>query len=50
MRQYGEENGGAPVLIVTHDAGRGAIDRALAVIAELDVSLAQPVAVRIEKT
>ncbi len=50
MRQYAHEDNGAPVLVVTHDAGRGAIDRALETVAGLDVSLAAPVAIRIEKT
>jgi len=48
MRQYERAEDGAPVLIVTHDAGRAAVDRALSTIAAMDVSLAQPVAIRIE--
>ncbi len=39
----------APILIVTHVAERPALDRALAVIAALDVSRAAPVAIRIEE-
>lgn len=50
MRQYAQEDGGAPVLIVTHESGRGALDRSLAAIDATDASLAPPVAIRIEKT
>lgn len=49
MRQYGQGSPAAPVVIVTHDARRDAIDRALATISALDVSTADPVAIRIEE-
>ena len=47
MRQYGVGDP-APVVIVTHDAQRAGIDGALAKIATLDVSKADPAAIRIE--
>ncbi|MBY8976284.1 homoserine dehydrogenase [Rhodobacteraceae bacterium NNCM2] len=47
MRQYGMGNP-VPVVIVTHDAQRSAIDVALDKITALDVSKAPPVAIRIE--
>lgn len=50
MRQYGRDQQSAPVLIVTHETGRAALDRSLSAIAATDVSLAQPVAIRIENT
>ena len=49
MRQYGRDQESAPVLIVTHEPGRAALDRSLKAIAATDVSLAQPVAIRIEQ-
>ena len=49
MRQYGQGSPAAPVVIVTHDARRDAIDRALQTISALDVSTADPVAIRIEE-
>ncbi|MEM1297781.1 MAG: homoserine dehydrogenase [Pseudomonadota bacterium] len=49
MRQYGQGDDAVPVVIVTHDAKRDGIDRALAAIAALDVSNADPVAIRIEE-
>jgi len=53
MRQYGTgsrgEGGPVPVVIVTHDARRDAIDAALARIAALPVSAGEPVAIRIEQ-
>ncbi|MEM6622482.1 MAG: homoserine dehydrogenase [Pseudomonadota bacterium] len=51
MRQYGQGDSGVavPVVIVTHDARRDAVDAALARIAALDVSQAEPVAIRIEE-
>ena len=52
MRQYGRTgagpDGAVPVVIVTHDARRDAIDTALARIEALPVSAATPVAIRIE--
>jgi len=48
MRQYRGDQA-APVVIVTHDARRNAVDAALARIAALDVSSAKPVAIRIEE-
>ena len=50
MRQYEHDQKSAPVLIVTHETGRAALDRSLEAIAATDVSLAQPVAIRIENT
>ncbi|MEM7176287.1 MAG: homoserine dehydrogenase [Pseudomonadota bacterium] len=47
MRQYGMGDP-VPVVIVSHDAQRSAIDAALDRIASLDVSKAPPVAIRIE--
>ena len=49
MRQYGRGTDAVPVVIVTHDAKRDAIDTALTRIAALDVSRAEPVAIRIEE-
>ncbi len=49
MRQYGQGDDAVPVVIVTHDARRGGIDTALAAIAALPVSRADPVAIRIEE-
>ncbi len=48
MRQYGHADKMAPVLIVTHKVARTRLDGALAEIAGEDVSLAAPVAIRIE--
>lgn len=48
MRQYGEGDP-VPVVIVTHDVQRAAIDRALAEIVRLEVSCTEPVAIRIEE-
>ena len=48
MRQYDHEGGAAPVIIVTHEAARQRLDAAIAAIAASDVSLAKPVAIRIE--
>jgi homoserine dehydrogenase len=48
MRQVEHAGSEAPVLIVTHRAGRAALDRALAAIAALDVCRDTPVAIRIE--
>lgn len=48
MRQYGQGDP-VPVVIVTHEAQRAQIDRALAEIERLDVSEAPPVAIRIEE-
>ena len=49
MRQYGQGDQAVPVVIVTHDAKRDGIDKALTRIAALDVSHADPVAIRIEE-
>jgi len=48
MRQHGRGEAVVPVVIVTHEARREAIDHALARIAGLPVSDAEPVAIRIE--
>jgi homoserine dehydrogenase len=48
MRQYGQGDP-VPVVIETHDARRDAIDEAVAAIARLPVSQAEPVAIRIEE-
>jgi homoserine dehydrogenase len=48
MRQYGQGDP-VPVVIETHDARRDAIDAALDAIAALPVSMAAPVAIRIEE-
>lgn len=48
MRQYGQGDAAAPVVIVTHEARRDAIDTALATIEALPVVDAAPVAIRIE--
>ena len=48
MRQYGHDSVIAPVLIVTHATARANLDAALKDIAKIDVSLAPPVALRIE--
>ena len=48
MRQYGHDSVIAPVLIVTHATARANLDAALKDIAKIDVSLAPPVAIRIE--
>ena len=49
MRQYGRGSDAVPVVIVTHDARRDAIDAALSAIGGLSVSRADPVAIRIEE-
>ena len=48
MRQYGQGDP-VPVVIETHDARRDAIDAAVDTIAALPVSMAAPVAIRIEE-
>ncbi|MBP1804661.1 homoserine dehydrogenase [Rubellimicrobium aerolatum] len=48
MRQYGHEEGSAPVLIVTHKTTRAALDEALAALPETGVVEGAPVAIRIE--
>jgi homoserine dehydrogenase len=48
MRQYGKGDP-VPVVIETHDARRDAIDASVEAIAGLPVSLATPVAIRIEE-
>ncbi len=49
MRQVEHAGAEAPVLIVTHDTGRGPLDTALAAVARLDVCREAPVALRIEE-
>jgi homoserine dehydrogenase len=49
MRQYGHEGANAPVLIVTHKAGRDAIDHAIARFGATGVLVGAPVALRIEE-
>ncbi len=49
MRQYGHETTAAPVIIVTHKTTRDRIDRAVHVIRGSEVSLKDPVALRIEE-
>ncbi len=49
MRQYEHASEEAPVLIVTHQTSRAALDAALTAIAGLDVCRAAPVAIRIEE-
>jgi len=49
MRQYGQGAEAVPVVIVTHDTRRDAIDAALARIGHLPVSRASPVAIQIEQ-
>jgi len=48
MRQYGQGDP-VPVVIETHEARREAIDSAVTAIARLPVSMAEPVAIRIEQ-
>lgn len=48
MRQYGHDDEAAPVLIVTHQTTRAAINRALAQFQATGVVLSDPVAIRIE--
>ncbi len=49
MRQYGQGAQAVPVVIVTHDARRDAIDTALERIGALPVNRSAPVAIRIEE-
>jgi homoserine dehydrogenase len=49
MRQYGHRGTEAPVVILTHPTEGRTVSAALAGIAALDVSLADPVALRIEE-
>ena len=49
MRQHGESEGEATVLIVTHETKRDRLDAALAVIENSEVSTGAPVAIRIEQ-
>jgi len=48
MRQYGHTDPTAPVLIVTHKASRTALENALSGMADTDVLIGEPVAIRIE--
>ncbi|WP_424931689.1 homoserine dehydrogenase [Amaricoccus macauensis] len=48
MRQVQHSEGGAPVLILTHETDRSALDGALARIAGFEACLETPVAIRIE--
>ncbi len=49
MRQYSHPDAAAPVLMVTHKTTRAELDHALAGIKATDVSLEDPVAIRIEE-
>ena len=49
MRQYGHKGGQAPVLIVTHRAGRGDVLHAISRFAATGVLVGEPVALRIEE-
>ena len=49
MRQYGHTASTAPVLIVTHKAGRNALDEAIAAMDGTGVLASAPVALRIEE-
>ncbi|MEL6217573.1 MAG: ACT domain-containing protein, partial [Pseudomonadota bacterium] len=49
MRQYGRGEASVPVVIVTHETERKAVDLALSRIAALEVSAAAPVALGIEE-
>ena len=49
MRQYGQGEDAVPVVIVTHDARRDAIDSAIARISHLPVNRGTPVAIRVEE-
>ncbi len=49
MRQYGHEGGQAPVLIVTHRAGRDDILHAISRFGATGVLVGEPVALRIEE-
>lgn len=48
MHQYGHKTVAAPVLIVTHKVSRKKLDKALNAIEAMDISLATPIALRIE--
>ncbi|WP_373354659.1 homoserine dehydrogenase [Pseudoroseicyclus sp. CXY001] len=48
MRQYGHQEGVAPVLIVTHKTTRSALDEAVAAFSDTGVLEGTPVAIRIE--
>ena len=48
MRQVQHTGGAAPVLIVTHETGRDALDAALGRISALEVCREEPIAIRIE--
>lgn len=48
MHQYGHDGKTAPLVIVTHQTPRAALNAALAEISALNASLAEPVALRIE--
>ncbi|MAM62817.1 homoserine dehydrogenase [Maritimibacter sp. UBA3975] len=49
MRQYGHDEGTAPVIIVTHTCTRAAVDEALAGLGATGVVEGDPVAIRIEE-
>ncbi|WP_370301515.1 homoserine dehydrogenase [Pseudooceanicola sp.] len=49
MRQYGHSEATAPVLIVTHNTTRAALDEAIAAMTGTDVMASLPVALRIEQ-
>jgi homoserine dehydrogenase len=48
MRQYGHQEPEAPVLIVTHAAGRDALIHSLGALPQTGVLSGDPVAIRIE--
>jgi homoserine dehydrogenase len=48
MRQYGHDDGTAPVLIVTHKTTRAAMDQAVGAMAGTGVLASEPVTIRIE--
>ena len=49
MRQYDHQDDIAPLLIVTHSTTREVLDEALKEIGAMDISYAEPVAIRIEQ-
>jgi homoserine dehydrogenase len=49
MRQYGHDEGTAPVIIVTHTCTRAAVDEALSGLSATGVVEGDPVAIRIEE-
>ncbi|SPJ23985.1 homoserine dehydrogenase [Palleronia abyssalis] len=49
MRQYDHPESTAPVIVVTHKAGRPSLDAAIEAMAETGVLIGEPVALRIEQ-